>query len=799
MKKMFTLFFGLVFIAQLAAQTPSKNFNLIATYPYDDDASDIWGYHHQPTNVEYAIVGLNDGTSIISLEIPSVPQEIAYFPGTNSIWRDIKTWENYAYVVNDDGGGLDIIDFSPLPNNPPTKITWRAELPLAQPDSIDNCHNIFIDEFGYLYLGGSNMNNGGVVILDLNTTPLDPTLVGVAPPIYAHDIYVRNNKMYTSDINNGVFSIYDVGNKANIIFQNNQSTPFNYAHNTWLSDDNNFLFTTDELANAPVTSYDVSDPSDIKELDQFRPYETLGEGVIPHNVHVWSNWLVVSYYTDGCILVDATRPENLVEIGNFDSLTPSSTGFFGAWGAYPFLPSGLVLVSDIENGLYVLEPNYVRACYLEGIVKSSSTNNGLSNATVKLLTTNVEERSNFSGNVKTGFADAGAYQAEISHPGHYSQTIDLVLENGEITEFDVTLEARPVYAFSGIVKDEETGEPVAEAIVNIKSEAFGDNLTLTDAQGSFNYNAIVEGSYELVVGKWGYRTQIYDQDVLETGNRDLEIRKGIQDNFSLDLGWTVETNAPQGGWERGAPIEVMAPFGPVTPGADLGNDDIGNSCYVTGNTADLFGGVLINGTTKITSPVFDLSKYGQPEMVFASWMFAFNIGNNMPSSEVIEVTISNGTEEVVLDEIGYPGLGVPLAWNSQFYDLKTVIDLTDQMQVSFEVDASANNRVAEAGIDFFEIMDLDPPNGTKDGFIETATLSAQPNPSNALFNLSYELPADYKQAQIAIYNIIGQELQQFELQARNGNIDFAAPKPGIYLAQIYVDGRVTKSVKLITN
>ena len=108
MKSFSTLLFSLFLIGTLNAQL---NMSLLANYTYSQESSDIWGYRHEPTGVEYAIVGLNEGTSIVSLENPTSPAEIAYFPGTTSIWRDIKTWRTYAYVVNDDGGGMDIIDF----------------------------------------------------------------------------------------------------------------------------------------------------------------------------------------------------------------------------------------------------------------------------------------------------------------------------------------------------------------------------------------------------------------------------------------------------------------------------------------------------------------------------------------------------------------------------------------------------------------------------------------------------------------------------------------------------------------
>jgi len=99
------------------------------------------------------------------------------------------------------------------------------------------------------------------------------------------------------------FLFNDVTDKENYLTLGSQTTDFNFTHNAWLNDEGNVLFTTDEIANAPVGSYDVSDLNDIQILDLFKPYETLGDGVIPHNVHVWNDWIIISYYSMGVLLL----------------------------------------------------------------------------------------------------------------------------------------------------------------------------------------------------------------------------------------------------------------------------------------------------------------------------------------------------------------------------------------------------------------------------------------------------------------------------------------------------------------
>ncbi|MEO1412045.1 MAG: choice-of-anchor B family protein [Bacteroidota bacterium] len=793
MKSFSTLLFSLFLIGTLNAQL---NMSLLANYTYSQESSDIWGYRHEPTGVEYAIVGLNEGTSIVSLENPTSPAEIAYFPGTTSIWRDIKTWRTYAYVVNDDGGGMDIIDFSPLPGDSPVKITLTQ---IAGLGTLSNCHNIYIDENGFAYLSGSNLNNGGVVILDLNGDPLAPTLAGIGPARYSHDSYARDNVLYSSDINDGILSILDVSDKANVAVLATRNTPARFTHNAWLSDDGNTIYTTEEIANAPVTSYDISNLDNIRELDQYRPYATLDEGVIPHNVHVLGDWLIISYYTDGCIIVDASRPDNMVEVGNFDTYAPNNAGLFGAWGAYPFLPSGLILVSDINTGLYVFEPDYIKAAYLEGTVRTSLTGNGLAGATLRILDTDVAAESVFSGILKTGYPIAGTYTAEVSHPTHQPTTIEIELVNGQVTPFDVTLEVREAYTVNGTVRDADSGETIQGAVVRMENQETGEGFeTLSNPDGTYTFTNVFQGEYELIYGRWGYQTAFADQMVDAAVTQTLDLEPGLQDNFSLGLGWQVSGGATRGRFERGEPIQVVAPGGyPIIfPDQDFGDDDLGNACYVTANTSDLNTTLLANGTTIITSPRFDLSRYGEPEMAIVTWYFTANAVTYQPTDDALEISIDNGDTTVVLKSILYSGANLPF-WEPHLFRLKDFIELTDDMRVSVTATSISTLNFTEAGVDFFELIDLDPPTSTQDPVLPQSTLRAFPNPSTTGFQVYYELPGSVDNGQLVVYNILGREVARYELDADRGQVAFAAETKGIYLAQIQVDGKVTRTIKLM--
>ena len=162
---------------------------LVGEKPYNTNLSDIWGWADPDDGTEYALVGLGNGVSVVSLADPANPLEVQYIPGQQSIWRDIKTWGDFAYVTTDEGGtteGLLVIDLTNAPDN----ITWFNWNPTIAGQVMNTCHNIYIDEFGYAYLAGCNNNGGGMVIVDVFTTPGVPVLAPLAPATYSHDVYV---------------------------------------------------------------------------------------------------------------------------------------------------------------------------------------------------------------------------------------------------------------------------------------------------------------------------------------------------------------------------------------------------------------------------------------------------------------------------------------------------------------------------------------------------------------------------------------------------------------------------------
>lgn len=789
MKYYSTLFlFALLFLIspkEVLAQTPA-DFNLthISNLPYTQDLNDIWGYEDE-TGVEYALVGTRTGTSVVSLADPANPNEVLFIPGATSIWRDLKTWGDFAYVTTDQGSdGLLIIDLGPLPSGTPTYQFWRPELTFNNStDTLNKAHNLYIDESGYCYIAGSNVSNGETFILDVHTTPGTPIFQSATLPIYAHDAYTRGDTLWTSDINDGTFSVYDVSNKTNLVFLANQNTPRDFTHNAWISDDGQALFTTDEKSNAWIGSYDVSDLGNITELDRWR---TPTPNTIPHNVHTYNDFLVTSYYTDGLIILDASRPDNLVEVARYDTynLQPE-TGFYGAWGAYPFTNSGRIYVSDINTGLHILQPNYQRACWLEGLVTDQLTGANLFDVTVTILNTPAQKATNLSGLYKTGYGISGTYDVEYKKVGYVPQTIQINLVNGQVTTQNVQLIPAVPFSISGqVVEHDDNSVGIPNAVVALSSDLYSYTVT-ADANGNFTLNIMPDGTYKAVAGKWGHKAKEFTFSGINASAVPplvFPIRQGYKDEFVLDLGWTEFGDATFGKWERGIPEEIITWQGNVLPDEGDLMGDIGEHCLITGNNGNGTNGAddVDDGTTTIVSPVMDLTSYNEPKVTFH---YFYSKPWPITPEDVFRVYMTNGTDTAVL-----------ATWNNGQYqwssqqelDIKSAITLTNDMRVYFEVNDSTPGNIVEALVDLFEITDTTTTVAISNIPTTDIAVKYYPNPFNNTIQLEYSVDQPLgKDIPVQVFNPLGQIIEQRTITNREGTLQLGENwATGVYFVSI---------------
>lgn len=412
---------------------------------YQNNTNDVWGYT-DAQGVEYALVGTEAGVSIVDLSNPSQPQKMQFIQGPYSIWRDLKTWGHYAYVVHDSpyawntipSQGLMVIDLDSVGSAPRFKTLNTPILNnLGAYDTLQRAHNLYIDENGICYLFGSNVGQGGALMYDVATDPWNPVYLGKYDGYYFHDGMARGDTLWGSAVYVGKFCAVDVSDPTNPVLMATHGTPNSFTHNTWISDDNKTLFCTDEQSAAYLSAYDVSDFNNITELDRIQT--SFGNNVIPHNAHVYNQWVVTSYYTAGVQIVDAKYPSLMVEVGYYDtSPNFSGNGFYGNWGAYPYFSSGRLICTDIEEGLYVLDPEYVQASRLFVQVYDSITKAPMPLVEIKFgLAPAVE--TNIDGQCAQGTHHGGTDSLYINHAGFVPHTQTFTWNNGQFDTVRVAL------------------------------------------------------------------------------------------------------------------------------------------------------------------------------------------------------------------------------------------------------------------------------------------------------------------------------------------------------------------------
>lgn len=777
----------------LAAQNLQFRSNLL----YAPDAlANIGGYTDSLDN-EYALVGTEQGLDIVDVTDPVNPSIRFSIPGPTSTWREVKTYRKYAYITTEGGGGLTIVDLSLLPASINFQ-QYTGDGTIA--GQLSSIHALHCDTAtGFLYLYGSNIGNGNSLFLDL-ADPWNPTYAGEydypggGNSAYVHDGYVANDTMYEAHIYNGFFAVIDVRNKSNPVLLATQTTPTAFTHNTWLSDDHQTLFTTDENNYSFLGAFDISDLSNIKEISRFQT--AVGSGSVVHNTHILNDYAVTSWYKEGVVIVDVSRPDNPVEVGKYDTYTQGSgTGQVGCWGVYPFLPSGNIVASDMVNGLYVLTPTYVRGCYLEGLVKDSVTSVIIPGATVKILTTTISKSTSSIGEYKAGLLTAGLYDVEASKPGYVTKTITGVsLSNGILTSLDIELAPIPTFAITGTIVDSTSGLPIENALVQIQNNDFTFNSS-TDAAGTFVVGGIISGDYDITYGKWGYVSKCFNQTFNGATPIQLELVTGYYDDFSFDYGWTVSGTTPNA-WERAVPLGSYDGGGNIVNPAVDASGDCSNQAYVTDNGAGNYSSHDVdNGFSLLTSPIFDASIYNNAGIEYSRW-FVNNGGSGSPNDS-LNIYLSNGTDVIRVETVTASSSGLA-SWHDNSFLISTFLPVSSNMQLIVRIADDNPGHIVEGGFDHFRMTGQLNVGINKAKTSKTDILHAYPNPFEKSVTIKFENADVLSGSSLEIMDALGRVLESHELKSMSGEISFGNNHPsGIYFARINAKSGPSQTIRIV--
>lgn len=381
-----------------------------------DHASDIWGWVDDQGTADpgddraYAIVGLYCSTAFVDVTTPETPVLVGVLPDrteldgsrectraaaglrkpgrgaahdeegklAGAIWRDIKVLDDRAYIVSDHGGpGLQVFDLSLLRGvgAPPAEFGPGEQSGTGS----FNSHNVFAyrgaDGKPYVVTVGSTggslpggaVCNGGPLFFDADASP--PVLAGrFCSDGYTHDIecviyagpdadYLGREVCFAS--NEDTLTIFDASDKSGmrLIARAGYSLSA-YTHQGSLDAQHRYFYLNDELDEQEYGLPTRTLVWDLADLDAPRlAAEYLAPAFsIDHNNYVHGDYLFQSNYTSGLRILDISDRAAPWQKAYFDSYPAGDpVAFEGTWSNYRF-PDGLVALSDMSGGLFLLRP-----------------------------------------------------------------------------------------------------------------------------------------------------------------------------------------------------------------------------------------------------------------------------------------------------------------------------------------------------------------------------------------------------------------------------------------------------------
>ncbi len=308
--------------------------------------TDVWGWV-DPDGKEYGIMGVSGGIAFIDIDASSHIQTIPFTPGCG--WRDIKTYQHYAYAVSECGGlndGIIVMDMQYLPDSVKLINTFPID-----GGSYPASHNLSIDTIkGYLYAEG--FGTGASIFVHSLANPEAPSIVSAFGPEQVHDMYAMNDTVYVAQGGMGKFSIWDLSNKFSAqLLTTFPGAPSGYAHNIWPTADGQYVGTTEETGGKTVKFWDRSDLSNMQLVGEY-----IGPNYLAHNVQIFDRKAYISHYESGIAVVDLKDPANPVELAIYDNY-PNDDGqnYNGCWGVFEALPSRRILASNRNGTLWIFK------------------------------------------------------------------------------------------------------------------------------------------------------------------------------------------------------------------------------------------------------------------------------------------------------------------------------------------------------------------------------------------------------------------------------------------------------------
>jgi choice-of-anchor B domain-containing protein len=779
------------------AQIATRNMQFLAQRDDYAPAPGTRGYssctsYIHPDGREYAVLGVRTGTAIYNVTDPANTRLVAFIPGPASQWRNMKSYRSWIYVSTEGLGpspppGIQIIRMADS-EHPVLAATWTG--------TFIRCHTVAVDTARALLICNGARNAGGhgvgMFILSI-ASPESPVelaqwpggrYLDYADSQYVHTSFVRGSLLFASCIDGGKVRVFDLGNPAAPVEISSWSYPGAYTHTAALDRTGRWLYVTDEVKGEPLKIFDVSD------LHAPVLVNTLGadpEAVV-HTVHVRGDELYLANFTAGARVLDITDPAHPAEFAWADSWLRPEGPFYSVWNVSSRFPSGTVIASDMQSGLYVYRP--VRDY---GILRvqavDAATLLPIAGAEVTLTTQGDSLTTPADGIVQFG-PSPGAHTVFVRRFGYESASATRLVSAGSRDTVLLALAPLPAGDLEGTVRAAATRAPIEDAEVGLAGTSIHVH---TGTDGRYVLSGVPDGGYQVEVRRPGYGPVVFGRGIGPgfAAVQDVELMHArTWDPLETETGWTIGApgdRAVSGIWTRVAPYPaggtataaalaraemrdgaaleaqpkhqgqpvVLYPH-EVQPGLDR-TPDPGAMCFVTGqgtNQNDIWQNAVYGGGTSLTSPRLDLT--GMTEPAIGCWRWFYSDGD---ANDGFLTLISNddGATWAPVDTTR----GFQNHWEEATVRVRDHVVPTTRVRLRFVAMDGGLGSTVEAAVD--DIITYDAaasPVSAAPGAVPArlAFRAPQPNPAGGPVSLSLVVPRA-GQVEVEVLDLAGRRVR----------------------------------------
>lgn len=804
-------------------------------WPY----SSCWAYVHEDGR-EYAMLGVSNGTAIYNITEPTTPRRVGFIPGPPSIWREMKQYRSWIYIVTEGTGagrGVQIVRMTD-PDAPVLAVTYTGSFVRAHTVSVDTTRALLICN-GTWNGGGSQT---GVRVLSL-ANPESPVEVGWWPgtvvpfgdSLYVHDTQVEGTTWWFSSIGAGLLRQVDASNPAQPVLVRDIRYPLSRTHSSWCSADGRYVYACNEDNALPITILDVQDASNIHVAGEF----TSNPVAIMHNPRVLGSELWVSAYTEGVRVFDLTDPIRPAMCAWADTYAGPSGGYNGIWEVCPYLPSGTIVASDMTSGLHLFRARREHA-FLWVRVRETGSTVPVEGAEVALASEHLESTSSGDG-YATLAPLPGADSLIVSRFGFATARVPFAIATGGRDTVDVALERLATADVEARITHAGTGAPIAGAHVEFVgtpaheySDAAGLALFAAMPLQPYTVNVTAPGFISRTFAWWPASaplsvplSPVAMWEPLEQWNANWIVGNPLDDATSGQ--WTRVIPLGTGPRPRAAasPAEPLrarspglvprpmasplheeeqvltqgnaAPYADNTPGA-------GVYCFVTGQGTDSTNwdqADVDSGRTTLTSAWMPLTGMTRPVLSLWRWFHSYDaLDTEQPDPDdslTIALTKNGITWVPVLTLRGEHN-----RWTESRFDLTALLGPAAFVRARFVATDGGRPTTVEAAIDDVALWDdVQPALEVTPGPAALRFGPAHPNPARGPVTFTLTLPRAVH-VRLEILDVAGRLVHAesrawpagehaWRWEPRAGT----AP-PGLYLARVRAGGesRVQRFVRV---